>query len=143
RTSQSGHIGANRRGFLPSAALQIVVDDIAAVVELPRQQVLEGAGPDRAHEQILAEGRDDLVGLEAGLVAGRKHVVFEDRFKPVAPWLARRPFHQPLEQMLARHIPAPPWDRRPRSVALLYRSNDGLQSLAAKSTGAGQRRSGS
>ncbi|MBB1090392.1 hypothetical protein HUU61_03740 [Rhodopseudomonas palustris] len=90
RIAQRCHVGNDRRRLLPAPALQIVVDSVFAVVEFTGQKVLESAGPYRAHEQVLADGRDDIVDLKAGFVAGEYQMVFQNLFEPVGPWFARR-----------------------------------------------------
>src|SRR5882757_7653423 len=106
RVSQRGHVATNRRGLLPAAAPQIVVDCVFSVVEFTGQEIFEGASPYRAREQVFANGCDDIFALEAGFLAGWHQMFFEDLLKPVGPTVAHRPFDQPIECMLARHVSA-------------------------------------
>ncbi|WP_247507528.1 hypothetical protein [Bradyrhizobium sp. 1] len=105
RFSQRRHVVANRGGFFPAAALEIVIGRVLAV-EFTGQEVLESAGPHHVHEQIFADGRSDLLDLDAGFFAGGGKVIFKDPVETIGPSIARRPPHQPFEHVFAGHVPA-------------------------------------
>ena len=69
-SAQGFHVPPVGDGLLPAAALQIVVDCVFSVVEFTGQEIFEGTSPDRAHEQVFANGRDDIIDLKAGFLAG-------------------------------------------------------------------------
>jgi hypothetical protein len=47
-----------------------------------------------------------FIDLKADFVAGGQQMIFKDLLESIGPSVARRPFYQPLEQMLAGHVPA-------------------------------------
>jgi hypothetical protein len=52
-----------------------IVDRVAAVVEFTSQEILKGAGPYRAREQVFADGCGDIIDLKAGFVAGGQQMM--------------------------------------------------------------------
>ena len=45
RGPQGGHVGLVCGVFLPTSLLQVIVDDVAIVVVLTREEILKGASP--------------------------------------------------------------------------------------------------
>ncbi|WP_234713379.1 hypothetical protein [Rhodopseudomonas palustris] len=104
RVAQRRDIGADRRRFLPAAALEIVVDNVAAVFEIPGEEILECARPYGAREQILADDRHRVVQIDTGFLAGGHGVAGENDFEPIAPRIAQRMLDQSPEHMLVGHV---------------------------------------
>ena len=49
---------------------------------------------------------ETISSIEAGFLAGRHKMIFEDLFEPIDPMFARRPLDQPVEHMFAGHVAA-------------------------------------
>ena len=103
-TPQSNHVTLARHCLFPSPTPQIVVDDIAPLAVLPREEILEGAAPE-VHEGG-ADQRLELVGLDAmPVTCPEVHVEHgEEGFAPV---VMTEPFHQTEKGLDGRHIV--PW----------------------------------
>ena len=84
-------------GLLPSSTFQIVIDDIAAVFEVPGKKIFERTAPNCPRKPVFAQGRYHLVGIKACLFAGGQEMSVKGLSKPLAPLVAAQPFHQPLE----------------------------------------------
>ena len=99
RRSERGHVGAVGNSLLPAAALEIVVDDVAGVVHLSGEEVLEGASPER-HRPVSTDSIAKLLeACDAGRIAGAGDMLLQHVRKGVAPRVAGQPFHQTGERM--------------------------------------------
>lgn len=103
---QRRHVGADGHSLLPAAPFHVVVDRVLPVIEFAGEEVLEGASPYSAHEQVFAHYCNDLVHLEAGFVADGQDMVCKDLFEAIGPMIAHRPFDQPIKDVFAGHRPA-------------------------------------
>src|SRR5882724_5639234 len=104
RGAERGHVRPCRCVLLPTTALEIVIDNVPAVIEFPGEKIFECATPNRHHELVSIENRNDLFDFDPGLFATRQEVTIERGLECIAPFVAAQPFHKTLERMSACHV---------------------------------------
>src|SRR3954452_22606200 len=133
RAPQGLEVALGRDRLGPAAALEVVVDDVAAVrLELAGEEVLERAA-DQLGVGVLAEQVRQLVRRHPGGPAGGGEVGGDDVLEPAAPFLARGPLHDGCDSPVAPGSAHGPFlggevDRSPVDGAAADAGNPGLSS---------------
>ena len=103
RIAQRLHISRCLSPLLPTAPLEIDVDDIAPIgPHDARQEVLKGTSPQR-RRPLVVENLTDLVILEVELVQGRAKVLRHDSLQMVLPVVATEELDEPFQIMTGLH----------------------------------------
>jgi hypothetical protein len=102
RRTKRRDIGLVRDAFVPAPPLQIVVGDVAPVIEVARQEIFERTRPGNGRV-VIADDLGQLLKGYAGIGAGLAHVEIERLGEGTAPLLAANPRLQTGQAVGARH----------------------------------------
>src|SRR5208282_5308493 len=92
------------RGQFPAAPREILVDDVAIVVEFASDEVLEHVAHDHG-ERMVIKRCEERLGLDAERGASRADMHFENLAEGLAPIRTLRPFPQPGDRLVRRGKP--------------------------------------
>ncbi len=105
RCPQSPDVAFGLGAFLPAAAFEIIVGRIAAVRELLRERIFEGAAP-KDHRPVIAEDVAEIVEVELRLFQNGPEMGLYHHLDILPPGVAGDEFHEAKKVVSGFHARA-------------------------------------